>query len=250
MSKQPLFVEKWANYECFEDCENMKYEAILNEIVMGGYKLKNFNWHHYFKRLLILFAGLTIAHLGVTLFIQSNLGSDPFNVLIQGISRMSGLSHGTAHQIISFGILIVLIFIARSYVKAGTIVCMFFGGPIIDFFTWLLKGIINGQLPFILRILVLILGCVILAFGMTLVIKSEAGTGPNDLVSVVLSDKLKRPFGICRVCVDVSFVVIGFLLGGTFGIGTVICAFLVGPVADRFLPISEKIVKKLSPLSE
>ena len=212
---------------------------------MGGYQLKNFNWRLYFTRLIILFIGLTIAHLGVTLFIQTNLGSDPFNVLIQGISRMSGLSHGTAHQIVSFGILIVLIFVARSYIKAGTIICMFFGGPIIDFFTWLLKGLINENLPFLLRILVLVLGCVILAFGMTLVIKSDAGTGPNDLVGLVISDKLNRPFGVCRVCVDVSFVVIGFLLGGTFGVGTVICAFLVGPVADRFLPISERIVTQI-----
>ena len=207
--------------------------------------MKNFNWRLYFTRLIILFIGLTIAHLGVTLFIQTNLGSDPFNVLIQGISRMSGLSHGTAHQIVSFGILIVLIFVARSYIKAGTIICMFFGGPIIDFFTWLLKGLINENLPFLLRILVLVLGCVILAFGMTLVIKSDAGTGPNDLVGLVISDKLNRPFGVCRVCVDVSFVVIGFLLGGTFGVGTVICAFLVGPVADRFLPISERIVTQI-----
>jgi uncharacterized membrane protein YczE len=84
---------------------------------------------------------------------------------------------------------------------------------------------------------------VILAYGMTIVIKSDAGTGPNDLVAVVISDKSKKKFSIVRIIVDVSFVVIGFVLGGSLGIGTIICAFCVGPVAGHFLPINEKLVQ-------
>ena len=87
---------------------------------------------------------------------------------------------------------------ARSYIKAGTFICMFFGSPIIDFFSWLLGGFIN------------------------------------DSSSIII-----------RVIVDFSFVIIGMLLGGIFGVGTIVCAFLIGPIADRFLPISEKLVKKL-----
>lgn len=199
----------------------------------------------YIKRLLILVLGLTIAHLGVTLFLLSNLGSDPFNVLIQGIAHILPLTHGTCHQIICFLILGILLFVARSYIKAGTFICMFFGGPIIDFFSWLLGRLIHDGSSIIIRFVSLILGCFILAFGMTIVIKSDAGTGPNDLVGVVISDKLHKPFGIIRVIVDFSFVIIGVLLGGIFGVGTIVCAFLIGPIADRFLPISEKLVKKL-----
>ncbi len=207
--------------------------------------MKPTSMSEFIKRLLILFLGLTIAHLGVTLFLLSNLGSDPFNVLIQGIANLLPLSHGTCHQIMCFLIVGILLLIARSYIKTGTFICMFFGGPIIDFFTYLLGGIINDSSSMIIRYVSLVLGCFILAFGMTIVIKSEAGTGPNDLVGVVLSDKTKKPFGICRVIVDFSFVLIGVLLGGVFGIGTIVCAFLIGPIADRFLPISEKIVLRL-----
>lgn len=203
------------------------------------------NLAEYIKRLLILVLGLTIAHLGVTLFLLSNLGSDPFNVLIQGIANILPLSHGTCHQIICFLILGILLFVARSYIKAGTFICMFFGGPIIDFFSWLLGGLINDNSSIIIRFVSLVLGCFILAFGMTIVIKSDAGTGPNDLVGVVISDKLHKPFGIIRVIVDFSFVIIGMLLGGIFGVGTIVCAFLIGPIADRFLPVSEKLVHKL-----
>lgn len=199
-------------------------------------------------RLLLLFLGLIIAHLGVTLFLLADLGADPFNVLIQGLRRLVmrlGLfpSHGTVHMVICFLIVILLLFVDRRYVKLGTLVCMFCGGPIIDFFTFVLQGLGIRQAALVIKIIVLVLGCIILASGMSLVIRSEAGTGPNDLVAVVISDKTKWRFGIVRIATDVCFVLIGFLLGGKFGVGTLICAFLVGPVAEFVMPFSARIVK-------
>ena len=93
------------------------------------------------------------------------------------------------------------------------------------------------------RILILAFGCVILAYGMTIVIKSDAGTGPNDLVAIAISDKLRGRFSLVRSIVDICFVAIGWFLGGTFGIGTVICAVLVGPVAGFFMPRNERIIE-------
>ena len=90
----------------------------------------------------------------------------------------------------------------------------------------------------------LALGCVILACGMTLVIRSDAGTGPNDLVALVISEKAKKKFSITRVLTDGCFLLAGFLLGGTAGIGTLICMFLVGPVAGFFLPINGRLVDR------
>lgn len=202
-------------------------------------------------RLVILFVGLTIAHLGVTMFLLADLGADPFNVLVQGLYRgldsMSGwafLSHGRVHIAVCFLIIIALLIVDRSYVKLGTIVCMVFGGPIIDLFSLLLAPLFAMVSSFAVKLLLLALGCVILAYGMTIVIKSRAGTGPNDLVAVVISDKLRKKFSIVRVIVDFSFVAAGWLLGGVFGIGTLVCAFLVGPVAGIFLPINEKLIEK------
>ena len=198
-------------------------------------------------RLLILFVGLTIAHLGVTLFLLADLGADPFNVLIQGLRLLlekTGLSltHGTVHMGVCFLIILILLFVDRWYIKAGTLVCMLCGGPIIDVFTRLLQGAGIGQAGLPVKILVLALGCAILAFGMTIVIRSEAGTGPNDLVAVVISEKTGLRFGPVRIAVDFSFVLIGFLLGGKFGVGTILCAFLVGPVADLCMPVSAAFV--------
>lgn len=203
------------------------------------------------KQIVLLIAGLTIAHLGVTFFIQADLGADPFNVLIQGIYRSVpwpealNWSHGRTHMLVSFLIIGILLLTDKTYVKIGTVICMVLGGPIIDIFTGLLDGVMNNTLPMPVRVVLLIAGCVILAFGMTIVIKSEAGTGPNDLVAVVISEKAEKPFGIVRILTDVCFVTVGFCLGGTFGAGTVICAFLVGPVAQIFMPSVERFCKKV-----
>ena len=203
----------------------------------------------FIARLIILFAGLVTAHLGVTLFLLSDMGADPFNVLIQGLHILAGrlspqITHGMIHIAVSFIIIIVLLLTDKSYIRAGTVVCMAAGGPIIDIFSALLAPMEISSRPLPVKIAVLVLGCVILAFGMTIVIRSEAGTGPNDLVAVVISDKTGKRFGIIRVITDCVFVVSGAVPGGKFGIGTIICAFLVGPVADFFMPVSQKLVGK------
>ena len=198
-------------------------------------------------RVVLLLIGLCIAHLGVTLFLQTELGSDPFNVFVQGLFRSvpwpawAAMTHGRVHLLVSLLILLVLLMADRSYVGVGTVLCMALGGPIIDVYTLWLAPVIHGGLPLLWRLGLLVAGCLIRAFGMTIVIRSQAGTGPNDLVAVVLSDKLKKPFGPVRVAVDCAFAGIGLALGGVLGIGTVVCAFLVGPAAQLFFPVSEQI---------
>ncbi|MBQ9859502.1 MAG: hypothetical protein IJO76_02345 [Clostridia bacterium] len=203
-------------------------------------------------RLLILLVGLTVAHFGVTLFILANQGTDPFNVLVQGVFRSldtvldhSLLTHGNVHMTLCLLIIVALLFIDRSYIKIGTVVCMAAGGPIIDLFTLLLSPLFPDKPSLWLAIPMLVVACAILAFGMTIVIKSDAGTGPNDLVAVVTADKLKRKFSIVRIIVDALFVLIGWLLGGSVGLGTVVCVALVGPVAGLFLPINGKWIGKV-----
>lgn len=198
-------------------------------------------------RVVLLLAGLCVAHLGVTLFLQSDLGSDPFNVFVQGLFRgipwpaFAAMTHGRTHLLVSLVILLVLLAVDRSYVGIGTVLCMALGGPIIDVYTLWLSPVIHGGLPLPLRLALLVAGCVILAFGMTIVIRSQAGTGPNDLVAVVLSDKLRKTFGPVRIGVDLTFALVGLALGGVVGLGTVICAFLVGPAAQMFFPISQRL---------
>ncbi|HIS06480.1 MAG TPA: hypothetical protein IAC99_02300 [Candidatus Choladocola avistercoris] len=196
----------------------------------------------WIKALIFLFIGLTVAHFGVALFLLSELGTDTFTVFIQGVSRVSGLTVGTVHVIVLCILMAVMLMCTKGYVKPGTVVCAFCGGPIIDFFTWLFQAYINGISALGVRAAAMLAGCVILSLGMSLVINSNAGTGPNDLVAVILSDKIEKfQFRWIRIGCDLFFVVLGFLLGGTVGAGTIAAVVLTGPLVQFWLPKTKKL---------
>lgn len=201
--------------------------------------------------LIILYIGLVIAHLGVSLFLVSSLGADTFTIFIQGIAITSGLTIGTCHVIALILITILMWFTTKGYIKSGTLVCAFLGGWIIDFFLWILGDMVTVESPLVIRIIVVLLGCVILSIGMSIVIKSNSGTGPNDLIAIVLTDtfnkRFKISFRMVRMVCDILFTIIGFLLGGTFGIGTIIAALVIGPLVQFFLPKSERLIHKIAP---
>lgn len=90
----------------------------------------------------------------------------------------------------------------------------------------------------------LVLGCVFPVYGMTIVIRSDAGTDPNDLVALVIGEKARFRFSLTRIAVDAAFTLLGWLLCGTAGIGTLIYMFLVGPAAEIFLPVNGSIIDR------
>ncbi len=206
------------------------------------------SYRDWAKGLFVLFVGLTIAHFGVSLFLISSLGSDPFTVLIQGVSLMVGLSIGTCHVIALIVLMLVMLVATKGYVKPGTVVCAFCGGWIIDLFLWLFGDAITVDSPLLVRLAVLVAGCVILSLGMSVVIKSNSGTGPNDLIAVILTDKIRAlPFSRVRMLCDAVFTVAGVVMGGVFGIGTIVAVVLIGPMVQFFLPRSEKVISRLFP---
>lgn len=198
------------------------------------------------QALLVLLVGLSIAHLGVTMFLLSELGTDTFTVFIQGLARTVGLTVGTVHAIVLCLLMLVMLLTTKGYIKPGTVVCAVLGGPIIDLFTWLLGGYIHGASPMTVRVISMLAGCVILALGMSVVINSNAGTGPNDLIAIILSDKLPAvEFRWVRVGCDLFFVVLGYILGGTVGAGTIVSVLLTGPLVQFWLPITRKPIRAM-----
>ena len=196
--------------------------------------------------LVVLFTGLVIAQIGVSLFILADIGSDPFTVFVQGLSGIIHLSVGQTHVIILTVLLFLQTFTTKGYIKPGSIVCAFCGGPIIDLGIWIFGRFINESTPVAARYIVFIAGCAILGLGISIVVNSNAGTGPNDLVSIILADKLpKIQFRYVRMAVDFTWVVVGFILGGKVGAGTVIGILAVGPFTQFFLPITRKLIKDI-----
>ncbi len=197
-------------------------------------------------RLCLLTLGLIIAHLGVTLFLISSLGTDTFTVFAAGISNTIHVPVGLCHSGIQCILIVLMILFTKNYIKTGSFICCIVGGPIIDVFNWVLGRFVTEESAMPVRMIVMVLGCVILSIGMALVIASDAGTGPNDLVAVILTDKLRKfQFRTVRICCDLFFVAAGWLLGGTVGIGTIAAAFLVGPIVQFFLPVHQRNIEHI-----
>lgn len=208
--------------------------------------MKKKNYGEWLLRLCFLTLGLVIAHLGVTLFLISNLGTDTFTVFAAGISNTIHVPVGLCHSGIQCILIVWMLLFTRNYIKTGSFICCILGGPIIDIFNGLLGRYIPESASLPVRLLAMMAGCIILSIGMALVIASDAGTGPNDLVAVILTDKLKKfQFRTVRIGCDLFFIVTGRLLGGTVGIGTVVAAFLVGPIVQVFLPIHQRNIERL-----
>lgn len=214
--------------------------------------MRKINWKRTAVQLLLLAVGIITAHFGVTIFIQTGLGIDPYNVFNQGLLRSVpwpesfGWTHGRTHILVSVIIVAVTLAWTRwKYVRIGTLLGMLFGGVVIDFFTMLIRDIVHPGLPLWVRLLLLLAGCVIVAFGMAIQIQSGAGVCPYELIAVSVSDRFHKPFGPVRVVCDLAFLAVGFALGGTVGVGTVVCAFLTGPVTQLFLPRMKKFTDRV-----
>ena len=197
------------------------------------------------RALLILVLGILVAHLGVALFLLAELGSDPFTVFVDGLSRLLHTSVGTAHVLFLVTLMVVMLLTTKGYIKVGSVIFAFCGGPVIDFGVWAFGRWIYGGAPLWLRWASMILGCITLALGIAITICSNAGAGPNDLISVILADRLHRELRVVRMAVDAVFVAVGTLLGGRIGAGTVVAVLLVGPAIQFWLrrlegPLSPK----------
>lgn len=196
-------------------------------------------------RLALFSIGVSIIAAGGSLYILSNTGSDPFNVFMQGVARILHISNGISCMGINAVYLVVILIFARNYIRIGTIAAIFICGPMIDFVSSFLSPYLSGQEALWIRIPVMLAGTIVLSFGLSLVMSADAGVAPNDLASIVISDKTHIAFRWVRIAVDSTLVLLGFLLGGVVGIGTITGAVLTGPTAQFFSSFHLKFTSRI-----
>lgn len=207
--------------------------------------MRDFTVKQLMKRLFFFFLGELIIGAGVALIVHSNIGSDPFVVFTQGISNVLGVTVGTANMIITSILLIVIFCVSKKEITIGTLLAIFTAGPFIDLMLYVLDFIPFANINFAIKVLFVGLGFLFIAIGFSTLKASDLGVAPNDLVPLIIHNKTKLGYGIIRIIMDVTLVTIGFVLGGVFGLGTVIGVFLTGPLIQFFMPKMESIVKPL-----
>lgn len=200
---------------------------------------------HLMLRILVAIIGLMISGVGVGIFLYSQLGVDPASVLELGLGNVLHVSYGTASALTNVVILVIVFFADKSYINLSSVLAIFGIGYTADFTSFVLDGLIKGELGLIVRIIMILVGCLIMAVGIATYIRADLGVGAIDLVSEIISARLGRSYRVVRVVGDISFVVVGFFLGGTVGIGTVVAAFMTGPAVQFVRPYVYQVTDRI-----
>ncbi len=180
-------------------------------------------WDLSFKRVLILFFGLAIFGLGDGLIIQSGLGNAPWSVLAQGISLKSGLSIGTSTLIV--GSLVLALWIPlRERPGFGTLSNII----IISLFIEIATNIFPKQSNILPGLIFTLVGIAMVGIGSSLYITCGLGPGPRDGAMTGLHQRTGVRVGRVRLGLEVVVSIVGALLGGTLGLGTLLFALLIG----------------------
>ncbi len=172
-----------------------------------------------------LFLGLFVCSLGIIIIIKSNLGFSPWDVLHQGISKITNITIGQASIFVGF-IVITLDFFLGERIGSGSILNIIFFGTFMDLILYL--DIVPLSNNLFIGVFMMFLGIFVLSLGCYLYISTGLGCGPRDALMVALTKKTKFSVGTVRNVIEISVLITGYLMGGYAGVGTIITAIFTG----------------------
>lgn len=197
---------------------------------------KEFYW-----RCLFFLAGILVLSFGLALVIKGQaIGVGSWDVLHIGLAQTVGLTIGTWSIIIGFAILAVNGIITKSWPQLGTYLDMILSGIFLDIFNYLLPDI-EGLF---LQLLSYIVGLILLGFGCGMYMVANVGIGPRDTLMLLLVQRLGWSVNRARTTLEVGVAVLGFVLGGPIGVGTVLMAFGLGPVVQWALQVNVQLFRR------
>ena len=196
---------------------------------------KPFNFKPKFSTFFFLCFGLSLFGLGEGLLIVSFTGASPWSVLAQGISLNVNLSIGTITLLISIAVLILWIPLGQKP-GMGTI----FNALIIAIMIDLCIKYVPTPSNYIYQLLLAVISVIMVGIGGGIYLVSNLGAGPRDGLMIGLQKLTNFPIAVVRGTLEISVVSIGWYLGGTVGVGTLLFAFGIGPCVALGLYLVDK----------
>ena len=197
---------------------------------------ETFNLKPKLSTLFFLCFGLTLFGLGEGLLIVSFTGASPWSVLAQGISLNVNLTIGTITLLISIGVLIMWIPLSQKF-GMGTI----FNALIIAFMIDLCIKFVPTPSNYFNQLILAVISVIMVGIGGGIYLVSNLGAGPRDGLMIGLQKVTNLPVAAVRAFLEISVVSIGWYLGGTVGVGTLLFAFGIGPCVALGLFLVDKI---------
>lgn len=186
------------------------------------------------ERLVRLLVGLFLYGFTMAMLVESTLGLDPWDVFHEGVANQVPLTFGQV--VIVTGAIVLLLWIPLKQMPGiGTILNVIVIGLAADFGI----AVIDQPDNIWLRGLLLVGGVVGNGFAGALYIGAKLGSGPRDGLWLGLVRITGRSVRLWRTTIEVTVLAVGFVLGGTVGVGTVLYALTIGPIVQFFLPLVE-----------
>jgi uncharacterized protein len=182
-------------------------------------------------RLAVLVVGLFLCACGIVAFLESDLGLPPWDVLHQGLAEQTRLSFGAANLVVSV-VVVAVAALLRARIGLGTVLNAVLIGSFVIALTSVdaVDELSGSSLGGRVALMAVALGC--FGVGSALYIGADLGAGPRDSLMVVASQRLRVRLGMSRTAIELAVLLAGVLLGGTFGIGTVVFALGIGPAVE------------------
>jgi uncharacterized membrane protein YczE len=184
------------------------------------------------RRWVQLLLGLFLYGIAIAMMIRAAIGISPWDVLAQGISLRTGIPFGLVTNLVG-GVVLLLWIPLRQRLGVGTVLNALLIGPSAEVGLWL----IPLQDDIWVRILLFAGGLLLLSVATGLYIGARFGPGPRDGLMTGINKKYGVRIWIVRTSIEVVVLVIGWILGGNVGIGTLAFALLVGPLVHIAMPI-------------
>lgn len=182
------------------------------------------------RRITQLLIGLVLFGIGIGLMLQSGMGVPPWDVLHQGLARRFGLTVGAWSVIVSMAVLLLWLPLRQPY-GLGTLLNAIIIGVVID-----LTGVVIPAAEVTGVAWSMMLGGVVLiGIASGLYIGANLGPGPRDGLMTGIARK-GPSIRLTRAVIEITVLTLGWILGGTFGIGTIVFALAIGPLVQYFLP--------------
>lgn len=187
--------------------------------------LKPIRWNTFIKDFVIIQIGFLLYGLAIALIVRANLGTGTWLVLEVALANIFGIKIGTMTVYMGFLVLIIAL-VLREQVGWGTL------GNILSIGPWLnlsLDLISTPKNNLALQIAMFLLGVLIQGVATAVYISVDAGAGPRDSLMLAIQRTTGVSLRLARGAIEIVVVLIGWLLGGPLGLGTVIFALLIGP---------------------
>ena len=186
-----------------------------------------------------LLVGIALFASGIVLLLESKLGLSPWDVLNQGISEHTPLSFGTANIVVSL-IVLAISWLLGARIGVGTFANAILIGLIVDGLLAIDAVDSLSDAPLAARIVFMIGGVLVIGLGTGFYLGAGMGAGPRDSLMLVVAHRAHVRVGVSRAAIEISATVVGFALGGTVGVGTLVFAFGIGPTVEACFWLLER----------